>query len=129
MRQYSVRIHMSLGDVLRKIVQSEGYIDRTRVYEGLVRESLIKSEYLLRLAYINNRQPHYAQIYFLTNIQIANRYRACVTTPGSLIYFDMCDIQRKYTLRFKHKLDLFRRLSTMGVENRDNVSAMLTNEI
>lgn len=120
---------MSLGDVLRKISRSEGYIDRTQVYEGLVRESLIKSEYLLRLAYINNRQPYYAQMYFLTNIQIANRYRACVTTPGSLIYFDMCDIQRNYTLRFRNKLDLFHRLSEMDVENRGNISAMLTNEI
>lgn len=120
---------MSLGDVLKKIVQKEGYIDRTQVYEGLVRESLIKSEYLLRLAYINDRQPHYAQMYFFTNIQIANRYRACVTTPGSLIYFDMCDIQQKYTLLFKQKLDLFHRLSEIDVEDRGNISAILTNEV
>ena len=70
----------------------------------------MKSKYILYLLYIHNYSSGYAELYFYSNIKIANTYRDRVTNPTTVLYYDMYDLQMYYEKLFSISLMAFNRL-------------------
>ena len=107
-------------------MSNDRYIDRFDVYDRLLREIFIKSKYILYLLYIHNYPSGYAELYFYSNIKIANTYRDRVSNPSMVLYYKMYDVQKKYEILFSQSLRLFYKLNKIECyRSMNGISKML----
>lgn len=92
-------------------MSNDGYIDRLVIYDRLLKETLIKSKYILYLSFTHNYSSGYAELYFYSNIKIANTYRDRVSNPTMVIYYKMYDYQMYYERLFSILLRAFNKLN------------------